>query len=178
MAIYVVSTKNTRPGDQLADYDDEIGRWYHYDSFVSYSRVMVVGDVIVVCGNNKILGMSRVSEIESRNFMKDMNRCPRCRSTEINERKRTLDFRCNKCKEEFAEPVKTKSHCMEYKAYYEKLWTPFPKPIAFSEADLELRGYRTNAIRKLESLSGLIQLAQSCQEEDLLMGLLCSPTRW
>lgn len=178
MTIFVIRTLNVQDDDHATLYEDRIGHKYHYDSKVGNSKSMGVGDVILLRGNGELLGLSRISEVLMCDFMKDMLRCVACGSTEIYHRKRGNDYRCTLCKEEFPTPNITKSLCVSYTAKYERMWTPFSHPIPIKEGDLRLSGYRTNAIRKLQSLSDLTEIAKGYGQDITLLEFLSSSRLW
>lgn len=178
MSIFVIRTLNLLDGDQTAPYDDILGRQYHYDSNVANSKAMGVGDVIVLRGNGQLVGISRISEVITTDFMKEFSRCTECGSTEISYRKRGNDYRCVLCKAEFTTPNKTQSPCVGYMAKYGKLWTPFISPIPVKEGDLQLSGYRTNAIRKMKSILDLARLVAGSGQDGRLLEFLSSPRSW
>lgn len=178
MTIYVVRTLNVNPNEDVAEYEDRLGIQYHYDSNVGNSRAMVVGDVILVRGNGGLLGISRISEIVAENFIKEMRRCVGCGSTELSFRTTTDDYRCNICKEEFSIPHVTGSKCVSYTANYRKLWQPFRDEISIREGDLDLSGYRTNAIRKVNTLSCLVSVFERSGQGSILLDFLSSPNKW
>lgn len=178
MAIFVVRTLNVQNGDDVAPYEDKIGFQYHYDSNVGNSKAMGVGDVIILRGNGELLGMSRISEVSMRDFTKYMHRCVACGSTEISYRKRGNDYRCALCKAEFSVPNITQSPCVGYTAKYEKMWTPFICPISIKEGDLHLSGYRTNAIRKLQSIFDLAKMVDESGQDITLLEFLSSSGCW
>ncbi|WP_414123524.1 hypothetical protein [Corynebacterium nuruki] len=172
MAIWIIRTRNVENQSTESKYDDILGASYHYDSMVAYSKAMKAGDIIFIRGNGELLGVSRISSIKSGRAKKEMNRCPHCGATEISLRSTTLDYRCAICKEEFANPRITYREVTSYVADYSKFWWRFSNPIPFNEETLPMKGYRTNAMRKVEKLSSIAQVVEkSGQSTDLIEAL-------
>lgn len=100
-------------------YADELETVYRYDSFVPNHRQINEGDLLILCDKEGVLGLARISHIESEEGLKTLSRCPECKVATIKER--TLKrprFRC-RAGHTFDSPVKTHEACTHYAARFE-----------------------------------------------------------
>jgi ribosomal protein S27AE len=105
-------------------YDDQVDAYYSWDSNVPNHKNLAVGDPIALWDKERLLGVSVIEEIETSPGLKMLNRCPKCNTTRISDRKKSDPrYRCMKCHYEFATPRADVVEVLEYKARYDAAWT-------------------------------------------------------
>ncbi len=107
-------------------YDDQVDAYYSWDSNVPNSKGLAVGDPVAVWDKERLLGVSVIEEIDTTRGPKMLNRCPRCRTTRVSERKTKLPrYRCMKpdCHLEFDRPLVDIVEVDLYQARYDAGWT-------------------------------------------------------
>lgn len=76
-------------------YDDELTSRYQYDSAVPNHKQLSVGDMVLVRGRKKLLGVARIDAITSASGQKQRNRCPVCKAVNIKRRSSMMPpWRC------------------------------------------------------------------------------------
>ena len=105
-------------------YDDQVDAYYSWDSNVPNHKNLAVGDPVALWDKERVLGVSVIEEIETSPGQKLLNRCPACTTTRISRRKKAEpEYRCMKCRHEFATPRADVVEVMQYKARYDAAWT-------------------------------------------------------
>lgn len=136
-------------------YEDLLGRQYTYDSHVPNHSKVAVGDLLVLRDAQLILGFAVVERIAEEPGLKQMARCPRCRSTKFTTRK-TKDrmHRCTQCLETFDVPLVEPTPVIVYKASYARHWYELDHhlPVRALE-DVYAGKDRQNAIRRLDPIA-------------------------
>lgn len=123
----------TRISKGIDGYQDKTGELYCYDSLVPNHRQLDRGDCVVLRKEDDILGVGRVASISESPDAKIHRRCPKCRSTDIRERRtRTPKWKCGKCANEFSEPEETTVPVRSFKAHIEN-FTRLNSPPSVSE---------------------------------------------
>ena len=61
-------------------YDDDPQSVYHYDSFVPNHKRVSQGDIALIRGTKKLLGMAIIEQIHSYKGYKLRLRCPECKT--------------------------------------------------------------------------------------------------
>ena len=108
-----------------AGYDDELGKWYSYDSFVANHRQVEEGDGVIICDRFRALGIARIDKIDSKPSTRILQRCPVCQKTGIKKRKAMRPhFRCV-AGHEFDEPIQQNAPCTAYTAHFGSSFRPF-----------------------------------------------------
>lgn len=115
-------------------YSDDLQKFYRYDSFVPNHKQMKKGDLILLRGTSKFLGLARIVTLSSTSSTKIIKRCPVCSSTGIKLRAtmRPL-YRCQKGKHEFDSPLKDIVECMAYEANYGPTYVSAPDAVSLDE---------------------------------------------
>ncbi|WP_291754086.1 HNH endonuclease signature motif containing protein [Cellulomonas sp. 73-92] len=105
-------------------YDDQVDAYYSWDSNVPNHKSLAVGDPIALWDKERLLGVSVIEAIDTAHGLKLLNRCPRCNTSRISERKRSQPrYRCMRCHAEFEDPRTEVVEVLEYKARYDAAWT-------------------------------------------------------
>ncbi len=105
-------------------YDDQADVFYSWDSTVKNHAEIAVGDRVAIWDKVRLLGVSVVEEIETKDATKVRSRCPSCSRTNIGERTtKTPRYKCQKCGSEFDEPTLDPVKVKEYKARHDAAWT-------------------------------------------------------
>lgn len=138
--------------DVAALYTDVLDSRYEYDSNVINHRGVAVGDVLVIRDIHLVRGYGVVETITSRPGIKEMRRCPQCRSADLSVRTRAVPaYRCNDCKHTFDQPDRVPMEVTLYAAHYGTSWFPLESPVRVLGLDSIYAGKdRQNAIRRLE----------------------------
>lgn len=133
-------------------YDDMADAYYSWDSNVPNHTKLRVGDPIALWDKDRLLGVSVIEEIETSTGMKMLNRCPKCATTRISDRKRSEPrYRCMKCRHEFRTPVPDVVQVLEYRARYDAAWTSLEGVLDGTELrSLAVNAGDINAMRPLE----------------------------
>jgi predicted RNA-binding Zn-ribbon protein involved in translation (DUF1610 family) len=107
-------------------YDDQADLYYTWDSTVSNSRNVKVGDPIAIWDKQRLLGISVVEEIETSDKEKLIFRCPgaECGSSSIKARRsKSPVFRCQSCGLEFDDARTEVTSVREYRSRHDAGWT-------------------------------------------------------
>jgi ribosomal protein L37AE/L43A len=101
-------------------YSDIIEEVYKYDSFVPNNKRVSEGDYALIRDQDVLLGLAKISKIETVVGSKRRRKCPKCGTSSLNQRtiKRPL-FKCDKCKYEFDNPIASDDVCDLYSAFLE-----------------------------------------------------------
>ena len=106
-------------------YDDDVSRYYLWDSTVPNHDAINSGDLVVLWNKQFSVGISMIETITTGLREKNRYRCPSCHSTKIKKRTRKVpDFACGNqtCRCEFDIPLTEIVGVMTYKATYERRW--------------------------------------------------------
>lgn len=99
-------------------YDDDPRSVYRYDSSVQNWKNLHEGDYVVLRSTRDILGVAQIASIEKSAGVKELQRCPACRTTAIKTRRRkTPTYRCNN-QHEFEQPAVTGEPCEQFAAFF------------------------------------------------------------
>lgn len=87
-------------------YRDDPRRTYRYDSNVPNCRQLAEGDLVFIRDHKSVTGVAIIEKVTSRAAQKIRQRCPECRASYIEERRRKLPrWRCKAGGHEFDEPL-------------------------------------------------------------------------
>ncbi|MFG1810112.1 hypothetical protein [Streptomyces sp. NPDC049040] len=112
-----------------AGYDDDVARYYSWDSTVPNSAALRPGDVIVLWDTEMLLGVSVIESIEVGEADKRTPSCPFCGKADVAARKTmTPKYRCwiPTCRREFDEPLWIDKHVTTYRDRHEAGWVGLP----------------------------------------------------
>lgn len=99
-------------------YDDDPTSVYRYDSSVQNWKNLHEGDYVVLRNTHDILGVAQIATIDKTPSVKELQRCPVCRTTGIKSRRhRTPTYRCNN-QHEFEQPAVTHEPCEQFAAFF------------------------------------------------------------
>jgi hypothetical protein len=111
-------------------YDDDPQNVYHYDSTVPNHKRISEGDIAVIRGIDKLLGVAKIERISSYAGQKTRLRCPICNSAHLKKRKRIQPpFRCEE-KHVFETPSEEVIECTNFKAFFGSSFVPTPGIVA------------------------------------------------
>jgi hypothetical protein len=111
-------------------YDDDPQNVYHYDSTVPNHKRISEGDIAVIRGVDKLLGVAKIEQISSYTGRKTRLRCPVCNSAHLKKRKRIQPtFRCEE-KHVFEAPSEEVIECTNFKAFFGSSFVPTPGIVA------------------------------------------------
>lgn len=100
-------------------YADDLRRAYLYDSHVANCRNVTKGDLLLIRGRQRLLGIARVKRITEQLATKNMLRCPICRAVDSKARKtKRPKFRCVNG-HEFDQPIQATVDVTAFEAHYE-----------------------------------------------------------
>lgn len=109
-------------------YIDKLSKVYQYDSFVQNHRQITEGDLALLQGRDKLLGVARIERIDACEGTKKRLRCPVCGATKLNRRKvLSPEFHCYKGNHEFDTPVEEVVACMLFTAHFGDSFVPAEK---------------------------------------------------
>ncbi|MDM7832486.1 HNH endonuclease [Cellulomonas edaphi] len=133
-------------------YDDQVDAYYSWDSNVPNHKNLAVGDPIALWDKQRLLGISAIEAIESSPGTKLLSRCPECGTTRIGSRKNSVpQFRCMKCRHEFATPRGDLVEVTLYTARYDAAWTSLEGVLNEREVrSLAVNSREFNAMRPLD----------------------------
>jgi hypothetical protein len=87
-------------------YKDEISKIYQYDSEVPNYKQLAEGDLALLQDKEQLLGIARIESITSYEGLKELLRCPLCKNTAIDRRKKKQPtFYCSGCRISFDKPI-------------------------------------------------------------------------
>jgi putative restriction endonuclease len=99
-------------------YDDHPRSLYRYDSSVQNWKNLQEGDYVVLRSTRDIIGLAQIATIEKRAGVKELQRCPTCRTTAIKTRRHKMPtYRCNN-QHEFEQPAVTREPCEQFAAFF------------------------------------------------------------
>jgi putative restriction endonuclease len=114
-------------------YDDDPHNVYHYDSTVPNHKRISEGDIAVIRGVDKLLGVAKIERISSYAGQKIRLRCPVCNSVHLKKRKRVQPpFRCEK-KHVFETPSEEVIECTNFKAFFGSSFISTPGIVAVAD---------------------------------------------
>lgn len=106
-------------------YDDEPDAYYSWDSTVANSKLLTVGDRIVLRDKRGLIGMSVIEDIEVDEEQKILKRCPRCGKAKIHARaKKRPRYKCQPCGHVFEVPDSRLENVKTYRSRHDAAWTP------------------------------------------------------
>ncbi len=104
-------------------YDDNVDRYYSWDSTVPNHRALAVGDVAVLWDKTTLLGASVIDDITPGSAKKTRRSCPHCGKASLKARKTKLPiWKCFKCGETFDVPRSEQAVVQTYRADYASSW--------------------------------------------------------
>ena len=106
-----------------AGYDDDTARYYSWDNTVPLHASPSVGDSIVLWDKNFLLGASVIDEIATGNVKKERFRCPVCRKTKMQTRKKKQPpYWCPECQRGVTDPSVEWIEVNTYRSNHESSW--------------------------------------------------------
>lgn len=140
------SAEGDRKYDGNDGYPDELGVRYVYDNKVSNSRRIRVGDLVVLRGDARVLGISRVERIDATDGVpKKLRVCPQCTGTRFDVRQRQRPrYRCRRtsCHHEFEQPGDATTSVTRFVADYGTDYRPV------GEAELSVAELKSHLLDK------------------------------
>lgn len=125
-------------------YDDELGRYYSWDSTVANREGPGAGDLCAVRDSRGLLGISQIDAVEEREGEKTRSRCRECGSTAFKSRATmTPTYKCSRCMAEFDQPDEEMIPVTVYRAEYARSWVSVGG--AVTAAELEASCYLSHA---------------------------------
>jgi putative restriction endonuclease len=153
-----------------AGYADILRSEYKYDSQVPNHLQLSSGDVVVLRGRDKMLGVARIERIEAEAGLKTQGRCPvaGCGTTGIKIRTtKHPQYRCSN-KHEFDEPLISEARVVKKTAYFGSSFVTALEAVSVSELRAACeRPAAQLAIQQLSSaqlgarIAGIVLLALS-----------------
>jgi len=142
-------------------YPEDPTHEYRYDSFVPNHKNLRVGDIVMLCSEEALIGIARIERIDTGAHLKTLVRCPNCHKTQLKERKgKSPRFRCGGCLNETDVPVLTQEACTQFVAHFPATILP-AQPLSRSELrELSVHREAQLAIRKVD----VERLLQRCPE--------------
>ena len=136
-------------------YDDEINEYYSYDSQVGNYKNVQVGDLVIVKGEDHLLGFGEIETITSGKATKDVYRCPKCGESPEGRTRKTPRWRCSGkgCHYEFNddEMLSETKDVIKYRASYKNTWRDANFPLGRKEVfSFQANNDNQSAIRLLE----------------------------
>lgn len=108
-------------------YEDDISRFYSWNSRVPNSRAIGVGDRVVLWDKLGLLGFSVIEKITPGTGTVDRRLCPGCGSADIKFRKtKAPDWRCFDCYAEFDHADSEVVEVLTFRAHYGSEWVDAP----------------------------------------------------
>jgi len=114
--LFLEKSPEKRAYKGVLGYLDKTGEQYNYDSNVQNSQNVKINDTAIIRVDDEIIGYGNIKDIIEKQGTKDFFRCPKCNSTNCDERKKHPKWRCSKCKEEFSNRIKTTDNVTIYNA--------------------------------------------------------------
>lgn len=159
-------------------YADELETVYRYDSFVPNHRQIDEGDLLLISNKKSVLGVARISRIESSEGQKTLSRCPECRVATIKERKqRQPRYRCREG-HTFDTPRTTQESCTHYAAWFDGAFQRTREEIPVAQVRRACPRYNGQlamqevTLSRLDSTAkGLLRLAMTLTEATQVVGL-------
>jgi len=119
--VLAVGSERQRAGND--GYDDKPETYYSWDSTVPNHSKVQPGDRIVLWDKRFVIGVSVVEEIKRDKKTKALYRCPNCKRSDIEKRKKkTPRIRCRSCKFEFDKPVVKYESVETYESRHDAAW--------------------------------------------------------
>jgi ribosomal protein L37AE/L43A len=172
-------SKVDRDASLTDGYDDRTGLYYSYDSNVSQSQRIQVGDLAVIREDDYIAGWGIIEQIEvTPNQPKRMVRCPQCKRNRITRRKSKVPAnRCTNCKREFedSEAIVAIEYVTSFQAWYASTWTEAARPVDYRELEpLQIHYGTFNSMRPL-NVELIVPLLDRISGRDLDLDLEMPP---
>ena len=151
-------------------YDDEPSRYYSWGSTVANHRGPHSSDLCLVRDSRGVLGISQIDAVDRTDgLQKTRQRCPKCRSTALKERKTVAPaFRCSNCKAEFDQPDEEQIEITRYRADYVRSWLAIDGAITARE--LEASCYLSRSKQHAIRLIDLTALSRVLDSRQVLVG--------
>ncbi|MBH8573936.1 HNH endonuclease [Nostocaceae cyanobacterium CENA369] len=99
-------------------YEDEISKVYQYDNKVPNYKQVTEGDLVLLRDKEQLLGIAQIELIKSSPGIKELLRCPSCRTTRFNKPKKKPIFHCPRCGYDFDIPLTEPKECKKFTAYF------------------------------------------------------------
>lgn len=131
-------------------YDDQADVYYTWDSTVPNHARIKAGDPIAIWDKDRLLGVSVIEEITTRDTEKLIFKCRRCGTSKIKARS-TLSprYRCQECGEVFEKPESQAVNVTEYRSRHDAAWSSLENLLSGPE----LRGLCTSPKSQLSMRS-------------------------
>ncbi len=149
-------------------YDDDPQKVYHYDSFVPNHKRVSQGDIALIRGTKKLLGIAMIEQIHSYRGYKLRRRCPECGTVKIQVRRKVKPtFRCEN-KHTFEAPSEQQVECVHYKALFGDSFIATPEAVSVAELHKACPQYNDQLAMQVINVQGvasaLISMAPSAQQ--------------
>lgn len=142
-------------------YDDRVESHYSYDSAVPNHLQVSVGDLVVLRDDVGSLGIAFLEHVSERAGTKTRHRCPRCGTSQVDERATIVPrFRCTRG-HEFDRPDDVAEPVTVYRAEYANTFLALRTLGADELESLCLARSRQNAIRELD-LDRILEALRLC----------------
>ena len=148
-----------------AGYDDDAARYYSWDNTVPLHASPSVGDSIVLWDKNFLLGASVIDEIAKGSGQKKRYRCPVCRRTKMQTRKKKKPpYWCPECKRGVTDPIEELIEVDTYRSNHESAWIDLGGELDGSELrSLCYQPKSQHAIRELDLSRFQLALGEDLQ---------------
>ena len=104
-------------------YDDDVDRYYSWDSTVPNHEKIAEGDVVVLWDKVTLLGAAVVDRIERGTQDKVRRSCPQCGLASLKARTtKSPRWKCFKCGATFDVPSERVYNVRTYRAHYSETW--------------------------------------------------------
>jgi hypothetical protein len=132
-------------------YDDEAASHYSWDSQVPNFRQIRVGDIIAIWDELELVGISVIESIEEGHGSKQIDRCRKCKKTNIERRlRRKPTYRCYNCEETFEEPIQDTVEVTTFRSNHSQGWTQMVGTLTAAELrSLCVKPKSQNSFREL-----------------------------
>lgn len=136
--LFLKKTYEIRSYKGTNEYEYIVGKKYTYDSYVQNSNNVQIGDFVIFREDDYILGYAIIDRIDKSKGIKEMRRCPKCKSSSLMQRKiKKPEWRCanprnKECKFEFDSPFLTKDEVIVSDSYF-KNYIEFDKVITVEQ---------------------------------------------
>jgi len=118
-------------------YDDDVSRFYSWNSRVKNAEAVAVGDTVVLWDKRGLLGHSIIDTIALGYGTIDRRTCPSCGTGKISLRRtKTPDWRCQRCGSEFDHVDIERVDVVTFRADHAEAWTPLPGYLTAPEVRL------------------------------------------
>ncbi|MEU6398608.1 HNH endonuclease signature motif containing protein [Streptomyces cinnamoneus] len=104
-------------------YDDDPSQHYSWDSTVNNHGELKEGDMIALWDKKQLLGVGKISAIETGSAVKTLYFCPVCKKADFKRRKKLKPTcLCNKCGATFEEPGSKTKQVITYRSRHGETW--------------------------------------------------------